>query len=221
MSTSTERQHIIDVFNRRYATKKFNPNRKISAEDWQTIIEAARLSPSSFGYEPWKFLLVESPKIKEDLKKICWGAVNSLNDASHFVIILARKNVTLNNPYVKHIVEDVMNQKFDPNSPRSQKFEKFQKNDFNLTTERALFDWACKQTYIPLANMMTVAAELGIDSCPIEGFNRAKVNQYLADKQIINPREFDVSVMLGLGYRDQEQPRKTRQPMNEILKIIH
>ena len=84
MSTQKERQHILDVFHRRYATKKFDPNKKISDADWQTIIEAGRLSPSSFGYEPWKFLLIENPEIKEDLKKICWGAVNSLNGASHF-----------------------------------------------------------------------------------------------------------------------------------------
>ena len=72
------RKKIIEVFNRRYATKKFDPNRKISEEDWSTIMESARLSPSSFGYEPWKFLLIQNQKIKEDLKKIAWGAVNSL-----------------------------------------------------------------------------------------------------------------------------------------------
>ena len=117
MSTQEERQHIIDVFHRRYATKKFDSNKKISDADWQTIIEAGRLSPSSFGYEPWKFLLIENPEIKEDLKKICWGAVNSLNGASHFVIILSRKNVTINSPHVKHMVEDVMGVDFDVHSP--------------------------------------------------------------------------------------------------------
>ena len=154
------------------------------------------------------------------MKKICWGAINSLNGASHFVIILARKNVTINSPHVKHMVEDVMGVDFDVHSPRSEKFKSFQENDFDLNNDRALFDWASKQTYIPLTNMMTVAAELGIDSCPIEGFNRAKVDKYLADKGIIDPNKFGVSVMLGLGYRDQEQPKKTRQPMDEVLEVI-
>ena len=220
MNPQEERQHILDVFHRRYATKKFDPNKKISDADWQTIIEAGRLSPSSFGYEPWKFLLIENPEIKEDLKKICWGAVNSLNGASHFVIILARKNVTITSPHVKHMVEDVMGVDFDVHSPRSEKFKSFQENDFDLNSDRALFDWASKQTYIPLTNMMTVAAELGIDSCPIEGFNRTKVDKYLADKGIIDPDKFGVSVMLGLGYRDQEQPKKTRQPLDEVLEVI-
>lgn len=220
MSTPTERQQIIDVFHRRYATKKFDPNRKISDADWQTIIEAARLSPSSFGYEPWKFLLIKNSKIKEDLKQMCWRAINSLNGASHFVIILARKNLTIENPHVKHMVEDIMGSDFDVHSPRSEKFKSFQENDFDLNSERALFDWASKQTYIPLTNMMTVAAELGIDSCPIEGFNRTQVDQYLTDQGIINPHEFGVSVMLGLGYRAQKQPQKTRQPLNEVLEVI-
>ena len=164
--------------------------------------------------------MIENPEIKEDLKKICWGAINSLNGASHFVIILARKNATINSPHVKHMVEDVMDVDFDVHSPRSEKFKSFQENDFDLNSDRALFDWASKQTYIPLTNMMTVAAELGIDSCPIEGFNRAKVDKYLADKGIIDPNKFGVSVMLGLGYRDQEQPKKTRQPMDEVLEVI-
>ena len=118
------------------------------------------------------------------------------------------------------MVEDVMGVDFDVHSPRSEKFKSFQENDFDLNSDRALFDWASKQTYIPLANMMTVAAELGIDSCPIEGFNRAKVDKYLTDKGIIDPNEFGVSVMLGLGYRDQEQPKKTRQPLDEVLEVI-
>lgn len=136
------------------------------------------------------------------------------------MIILARKNVTINSPHVKHMVEDVMGVDFDVHSPRSEKFKIFQENDFDLNSDRALFDWASKQTYIPLTNMMTVAAELGIDSCPIEGFNRAKVDKYLADKGIIDPNKFGVSVMLGLGYRDQEQPKKTRQPLDEVLEVI-
>lgn len=220
ISTAQERKAIIDVFQRRYATKKFNPTKKISNKDFETILEAGRLSPSSFGYEPWKFLIIENKKMKNDLKDICWGAINSLNGASHFIIILARKNVTIESAHVKHMVEDVMHHEFSITSERSQKFKDFQENDFDLNSERSLFDWASKQTYIPLANMMTTAAMLGIDSCPIEGFNREKVDRYLANKEIIDPAEFGTSVMLGLGYRDQQQPVKTRQSMDEIVEVI-
>ena len=85
----SKNQEIIDVFNSRYACKKFDKNRKVSDEDFNTIIESARLSPSSFGLEPWKFLLLKNEKIKEDFREFAWGAINSLNGASHIVIVLA------------------------------------------------------------------------------------------------------------------------------------
>ena len=204
----------------RYATKSFDPTKKIAAEDWETIIESARLSPSSFGYEPWKFLLIRNEEIKEGLKEFAGGAVNSLNGASHFVIALARKNVTIKSDYVRHIVEDVLGAEFAVDSPRSQYFDNFQKNSQQLTTDRALYDWASKQTYIAMANMMTTAALLGIDSCPIEGFNKAKVEAYLSEKGLVDLNKFGVSYMLGLGYRNEPITPKKRQSLDEILEVI-
>lgn len=74
MTDQTElRKEILYVHKHRFATKSFNPTKKIAEEDWMTIMEAARLSPSSFGYEPWKFLLVKNQQIKDDLQDIAWG----------------------------------------------------------------------------------------------------------------------------------------------------
>lgn len=214
------RKKIISVFHRRYATKKFDPNRKISPEDWQIIMESAQLSPSSFGYEPWKFLLIENQKIKEDLKELAWGAVNSLNGASHFLICLARKDVTADSDYVKKFVEEILNTKYEAHSPRTDAFRNFQKNDLKLDTTRARFDWACKQSYIALGNMLTTAAWLGIDSCPIEGFNYEKVNQYLSNLNLFDLDQFGVSYMAGFGYRDQPITPKKRRPLNQVFEEI-
>ncbi|HAZ58825.1 MAG TPA: NAD(P)H-dependent oxidoreductase [Trichococcus sp.] len=220
MSTPELRAQIIEAHQSRYATKSFDPTKKIAVEDWETIIESARLSPSSFGYEPWKFLLVNNAEIKEGLKGIAAGAVNSLNGASHFVIALARKNVTIESDHVRHIVEDVLGAEFAIDSPRSQYFDNFQKNNQQLTDERTLYDWASKQTYIAMTNMMTTAALLGIDSCPIEGFNKANVEKYLSEKGLIDLSEFGVSYMLGLGYRNEPITPKKRQALDEILEVI-
>ncbi|MGM0213883.1 NAD(P)H-dependent oxidoreductase [Enterococcus sp. AZ109] len=214
------RNEILNVYQKRFATKAFDPTKKIAEEDWMTIMEAARLSPSSFGYEPWKFLLVESQKVKDDLQEIAWGARNSLNGASHFLIVLARKNLTGNSSHVKHMVEDVFGVPYSETSPQTIFFNNFQKDDFGLTDERSLFDWASKQTYIPLANMMTTAAYLGIDSVPIEGFNKEAVENYLSEKNIIDLDEFGVSYMAGFGYRAQEVPEKKRQNMSDIYDVI-
>jgi nitroreductase len=100
-------------------------------------------------------------------------------------------------------------------------FSHFQKDDFDLLDgERPLFDWACKQTYIAMANMMTAAALLKIDSCPIEGFNRAAAEKILIDEGILDPVHFGISVMAGFGYRDEVQPVKTRLPASEVIEEI-
>lgn len=215
-----KRAEILNAHKHRFATKAFDKSKKISNEDWETIIETGRLSPSSFGYEPWKFLLIESQQVKDELQENAWGARNSLNGASHFLIVLARKNLTGNSEHVKHMVEDVFGVPYSEESPQTIFFNNFQKNDFDLSSERELFDWASKQTYIALANMMTTAAYLDIDSCPIEGFNKDAVDQYLVEKGYVDPEEFGVSYMAGFGYRDQEIPEKKRQKLSDVYQVI-
>jgi nitroreductase len=88
MTNKELRNIILQAHSNRFATKKFDPTQKISSEDWVTILETARLSPSSFGYEPWKFLVVDNKEMREDLKPIAWGAVNSLEGADKIIIAL-------------------------------------------------------------------------------------------------------------------------------------
>lgn len=217
----TIRNNILATHNRRYATKQFNPNKKVRPEDWEVISEVARLSPSSFGYEPWQFLLINNKQIKEGLKSFSWGALNSLNGASHFVVALTRKNVRANSPHVRHIVEDVQGKEFKTVARQQAFFKQFQEQDFQLVTDSDVFHWASKQSYIALGNMMTAAAELGIDSCPIEGFNKVKVEDYLSEKGLLDLSEYGISYMVGFGYSIEERPIKKRQKMEDVFKIIN
>ena len=213
-------QEILDAFRFRYACKHFDPDKKVSKEDFDTILEAAHLSPSSFGFEPWKILVLQDKGIKEKLAPIAWGARNSLSCASRFVILLAYKKLDIINgsDYLTHILKDVQKQPDDAVERKREKFHNFQKSDFNLLeNDRALFDWASKQTYIVLANMLTAAALLRIDSCPIEGFDQKAVDALLAAEGVVDPDRFGVSVMAGFGYR-QEVPRpKMRQPLSDVV----
>lgn len=220
MNQEQLRNIILEAHKNRFATKKFDPTQSINEKDWNIILESARLSPSSFGYEPWKFLVIDNNEIREDLKPIAWGAVNSLEGANKFIIALARKNVVYNSNHVKHIVEDVLGLSYSESSPQSQFFKKFQEKDFKLTDDKSLYNWAVKQTYIPLANMMTTASFLGIDSCPIEGFNIDEVESYLSKKGLINLDEFGVAYMAGFGYRTTDIPTKKRQSIEEVIEII-
>lgn len=217
----TKTTNILDILNSRYACKQFDPNKKINSEDFATIMEAARLSPSSFGFEPWKFLLIESEKVKSDIRPFSWGALNSLDGASHFIIALSRKDVTAESDYVRHIIEDVKGITFEQAANQLEFFHNFQQNDFELLLDqRALFDWSSKQSYIALANMMTTAQFLGIDSCPIEGFNQLELDTYLSNHSLMDTTEYGASYMVGFGYRAEEQPLKKRQPIADIFQII-
>jgi nitroreductase len=91
-----------------------------------------------------------------------------------------------------------------------------------LTDDRKLFDWAGKQVYIPLANMMTAAAFIGIDSCPMEGFDREKIEEILSKEGIIDTNEFGLAVMVAFGYRspNAEIFPKTRQPIDKVVEWI-
>ena len=108
---SSMQETIINAFNFRHATKEFDPKKKVSDSDFHTILETGRLSPSSLGLEPWRFVVIENEDLKEKLKPYSWGAQKQLNTASRFVIILARKNVTADSEYVQHIIRDIKNTK--------------------------------------------------------------------------------------------------------------
>ena len=178
------REEVIELQHRRYATKKFDPARRISDEDWAVLVEVGRLSPSSLGFEPWKMLLLNNEEMKQDLKSIAWGAT-MIDGASHFVIYLARKGVNYETPYIERLMQEVRHRSYDPETAYAHRIKRFQESDAMLNDERSLFDWASKQTYIQMANMMNAAALMGIDSCPIEGYNKAKVEAYLEEKAFL------------------------------------
>lgn len=220
---NNKNQEIIEAFQFRHACKKYDPTKVVSDEDFNTILEAGRLSPSSFGFEPWKFLVVQDKKLREKLFPVSWGAQNSFNGASHFVIILARKKIdtVYNSEYITRIMTEVQNLPAEVSAGKRAAYENFQKNDFNLLeSDRALFDWAGKQTYIALGNMLTAAAFLQIDSCPIEGFNIEKVEEILKEEGILDTEHFGVSVMASFGYRASEPHKKTRQDLSDIVQWV-
>ena len=215
------KKEMFEIFNKRYACKKYDKTKVVSDEDFMAIIEAGKLSPSSFGLEPWKFILVKNEEMLNDMREFAWGAINSLNGASHIVMVLARKGVTGDSKYFEDNWKNLKKVSDEMFEAVKDKFTKFQEIHLNLLeNERTLFDWASKQTYIALGNMMTVAAYLGIDSCAIEGFNKEHLEKYLSDMGLLDLDEYGVSVMVSFGYRDEEQPKKIRQPLTEVLEII-
>lgn len=221
MEKKSPNEQILDVLSFRHACKRFDANRTVSDADFQTILEAARLSPTSFGFEPWKMVVLREEAIRKKLYPLAWGAQKSLDGASHFVVLLARKeaDTRYDSDFITHMMRDIQLLPPDTQEQRREKFRAFQQDDFQLLDDsRALFDWASKQTYIVLTQMLITAAYLGIDSCPIEGFPREKVDAMFAEEGLFDPLHFGVSVMAAFGYR-AEEPRheKTRQQLSDLI----
>ena len=207
---------FLDAMKFRHATKEFN-GKTMSDAEFDGILEMGRISPSSFGFEPWKFVVVQNPELRKKLKVFSWGAQGQLPTASHFVIILARKNMHYDSEYITHMIQDVKQLPEDVEKMYRQFYTNFQTTAFKLDTDRKIYDWASKQTYIALANMMTGAATMGIDSCPIEGFDMDATEAFLKDDLGINTDEFGPSVMVAFGYRkDAPKREKVRQQLSDI-----
>ncbi|WP_419880623.1 NAD(P)H-dependent oxidoreductase [Peribacillus sp. B-H-3] len=217
-----KKEQILGAMNFRHATKKFDSEKIISKDDFNFILECGRLSPSSVGYEPWKFLVIQNPELRAKLKEVSWGAQGQLPTASHFVIILARKNMRYDSEQVMNHLKNVKKMPEDVIKAASVRYRSFQEDDMQLfESDRALFDWACKQTYIALGNMMTAAAQIGIDSCPIEGFDYAAVNKILEAEGLLENGQLEASVMAAFGYRAEDPKRaKTRKEMKDVTKWV-
>ena len=218
------KDEILEAYNFRFACKEFDSSKKISDEDFNFILEVARLSPSSIGLEPWRFLVIQNKALRDKLLPYCTGAKTQLPTASHFVIILARsaKDLKYDSEYIDHILKDI---KQFPESTVNG-FKEFLKNFQNElfdggNDEKGIFNWASRQTYIAMGNMMTVAAELKIDSCAIEGFNKEKVEEVLVNEGILDKEHFGISVMIAFGYRKEENLyKKSRQELKEIVQFV-
>lgn len=213
---------FLDAMMFRYACKVFDITKEIGEDEFNSILEMGRLSPSSFGFEPWRFVVLQNKILRDKLQLFSWGAQGQLLSASHFVIILTRKSkgMKYDSEYIRHIMNDIKKFPQDVQKHYGAFYEKFQKADFKLLeNDRTLFDWATKQSYIALANMMSGAAYMGIDSCPIEGFDAEQMEAFLKDELKIDTEEFGTAVMVAFGYRKGEPKRgKDRQKLESIVE---
>ncbi len=202
---------VIEALTFRHACKLFSPAKTIPSEDLDVILDAACLSPSSFGMEAWKFLVIESDKIKEALRPVCWGQAQ-ITDSSHMIAILAK-------PSAIHPGEEYVKQNFRRrNLPEEATLAYMERYTSHMEAEvfplMSPYAWCSKQCYIALANIMTTAASMGIDSCPIEGFEKKKVEAVLE----LDANVHEVAVLVALGYRAKEQTPRLRHEKKSIIE---
>lgn len=218
------RETLLKAWEFRHACKEFDSTKKISKADFHMILEAGRLSPSSFGFEPWEFLVIQNSELRTAISGFAWGGQLQIPTASHVVLILARNPETMkpDSPYIrKTIMEETQHLPEDIANIRAEKYGIFLQRDFGLSyNERACFEWVARQCYIALANMMTAAAILGIDSCPIEGFPKAGLETFLEERNLLDPNVFGVACIVAFGYRAHEPYPKTRRSEKDVVQWV-
>lgn len=197
----------------RHACKVFDESKKISDEDLRYILEAGRKSPSSFGMEAWKFLVITNEALKAKLRPACWNQVQ-ITSCSHLVVILAGINSV-------RPQSGIPLKRFARRNMPQEKLE-FYLNLYashledTLRNDENIYSWTARQTFIAAGNMMTAAAVKGIDSCPIEGFEKEKVEEILG----LDKSQYRLSLILPFGYRINPQSTQLRVPLEEVVEFI-
>jgi len=197
----------------RHACKVFDDTKKIPDEDINFILEAGRKSPSSFGMEGWKFLVITNEELKAKLRPACWDQVQ-LTSCSHLVILLT--NIDSVKPK-----SGLPEQRFKRREMPQEKLD-FYLNLYathlskELSSDENVHHWTSKQAYIAAGNMMTAAAYIGIDSCPIEGFEKEKVEEILG----LDTKKNQLAMVLPFGYRINEQSTQQRLSFDEVIEFI-
>jgi nitroreductase len=194
MSTTIKPETLIGQLNWRYATKQFDPSRKISASDWATLEEALRLSPSSGGLQPWKFVVVTDPAVRAKLRLASYGQPQ-ITDASHLVVFTAKNNFSETD--VDAHLQNVARAQGVPVESLAQLRGMLVGGIVQAMDEAARNAWARNQVYIALGNLLTSAALLGIDACPMEGFDRAQYDDILS----LKTKGYSSAVIATLGHR--------------------
>lgn len=216
-----ERTEILKALNFRHATKEFDTKKKISDEDFDVLLETARLSPSSMGIEPWKFIVVQNKVLRDELAEVSWGGKKQIPTASHLVLAFSRtaEDLKHDSEYINSLLTDVKQLPEEMVTMMKSIMQSIENTRFNNNDDEML-NYSREQTFIALGNMMTVASLLEIDSCAIGGFDPEAVNTILKDRNIIDTDKFNLTCMVAFGYRKAEPAPKTRREMKEVVEWI-
>ncbi|WP_121968642.1 NAD(P)H-dependent oxidoreductase [Leptolyngbya sp. BC1307] len=208
---------ILQQLNWRYATKKFDPDRKIPDDVWRTLEQSLVLAPSSFGLQPWKFFVVRNPNLRQQLRQHAWDQ-SQVTEASHLVVLAIKTDIDASDvpPYIDRIAE-VRQMPKDNLEGLANMIEGYLKEPpYPLQPDA----WSAKQVYLALGFFLYSAAMLGIDTCPMEGFVPAEF-----DKILELPKQgYAATVLCAAGYRAEDDKyadlAKVRYETEEVVQYI-
>ncbi|MFW6019878.1 MAG: NAD(P)H-dependent oxidoreductase [Bacteroidales bacterium] len=203
--------NIIENLKWRYATKKFDKNKKVSESDFKKLQEVIQLTATSFGLQFYKVVNVKDPEIREQLQKVSFGQPQ-ITDASHLLVFGHYTNIS--DQDVDDFIEFIAQER-DQKVEMLQDYSQMMKGYINSRPDKDA--WAARQTYLVLGTLMMAAAEMKIDTCPIEGFDENQYDEILGMKE----KGLKTVVTVALGYRcnddEYQHANKVRRPMEDLF----
>jgi nitroreductase len=206
---------LLTQLNWRYATKKFDPARKIPAATWAVLEQVLQLSPSSYGLQPYRFIVATDTELRQKLRAVSWDQ-SQITDASHLVVFARRLQLT------EADVEKFIDLTTDTRGMGRGSLQGYRDmivGDLVKGPRHAIIrEWTARQTYIALGNLLTAAALLGVDACPMEGFDPAKYDEILG----LTVRGYGATNVCTLGYRAADDKyaaaKKVRLPAGDLIE---
>ncbi|AHZ86386.1 Putative NAD(P)H nitroreductase [Bdellovibrio bacteriovorus] len=207
---------IQDALEWRYATKKYDATKKISDADWTTLRNSLTLAPSSYGVQPWKFLVIENPDVRNQLKPVSWNQTQ-VTDASHYVVFLYKEK--MNADFVQKFINRVAEVRSAPLEALDG-YKNMLIENLVKAPEEKIRVWSQRQAYIAMGFLLQTAALLKIDATPMEGFDPAAYDKILG----LEGSGWKTVATVALGYRHQEDAlqnqKKVRFTEDDLIQYI-
>jgi nitroreductase len=200
----------------RYATKAFD-TRKLPDATWAALEESLRLTPSSYGLQPWKFIVVNDPALRARLRPVSWNQTQ-VTDASHLLVFARRTEIT------EKDVNDFFHQMVSERGADAAKLEPYRQMMLGGVVQgkdaAGQKEWAARQLYIALGQLMGAAAAMAIDTCPLEGIDPDAYTEILG----LKGSGYEVVVACAVGYRSTEDKyaslKKIRYPASRVIAHV-
>ena len=210
-----DKNQLVERLNWRYAVKKFDGSKKLTEEQWQCIEEALVLSPSSYGLQPWKFIVIQDLELKKKLREKSWGQ-SQVEDCSHYVVFTVKDD--LDADYVAKYVDRMVEVRGTPRE-KLEGMEKAILGDVvNGPRSKWVKEWGARQAYIALGLAMAAAAVTGIDTCPMEGLSPEDYDEILG----LKGSGYHTVVALAVGFRAEDDflngAKKVRFKTEEVIE---
>ncbi len=187
---------IIDALNWRYASKSFDHTKKIQEQDWDTIEESIRLTASSYGLQPWKFIVVTNDKMKVDLEAMSYNQ-KQVSTCSHFILMTAMKS--MDETYIDSYINDIAETR-DIEVESLEGYKKVMMSTIGSMPDEKAEVWAKNQCYIAMGQALSTAALIGVDACPMEGIVKPEFDKYFE----LEDTNYTSCMAIAFGYRSPE-----------------